>query len=59
MDNNKIASLMVATLFSVLANNQIEAQNELNESFIFESSTKPFEMKTCGQCNQPNRPTVT
>ena len=58
MENNKLASLMVASLFSVLGNSQIEAQNELNDSLIFESAIKPFEMHTCGQCNQPTEKVV-
>lgn len=53
MENHKLATLVVTSIFAVLSNNQLLDQNQCDDSCVFETAMKPFELKTCGQCNQP------
>lgn len=53
MENNKLAALIVTSIIAILNDSQIQAQNQHQDSCTFETTMKPFETRTCNQCNQP------
>lgn len=53
MENKKLTSLVVTSIFTALLTSELNHQMTFSDVSACEIANLDIEMRTCGQCNQP------